>query len=311
MEWQQLHYFREVAEQQHFTSAANRLSLSQPALSRSIARLEDELGVPLFDRAGRSVRLNRYGRAFLSHVDRALGEIDEGKRELEDMVGPARGTVAIGFIHIMGTQLLPVLLRRFRREHPAVDFKLSSGATMTLLEQLMSGETDLCLLATHPDRPDLHWTHLFEEEIFAVVPPDHPLANRESVRLEELAGEPFITFKEGWGLRQLAEDLCRQAGFAPRVAFEGEEVATVHGLVAAGLGVALIPRTPAPREARGAWLPVSEPRCKRAIGVAWIGGRYLSAVATLFRDFTVDSFEEPGRRLSASLAAMGAARYLP
>ena len=311
VEWSQLQYFREVAKQQHVTLAANRLSLSQPALSRSIANLERELGVPVFDREGRSVRLNRYGKAFLGHVERALAEVAEGQRELADMVGPVKGTVAISFIHVMGAQLLPLLLRRFRADHAAVDFKLSQGGTATLVEQLRTGETDLCLLATHPEQPGLRWVHLIEEEIFAIVPPDHPLAGRESIRLEELAAEPFISFLPGWGLRQLNEDLCRQAGFRPRVAFEGEEVGTVHGLVAAGLGVALIPRTPAPREARAAWLHVSQPRCKRAIGVAWIEGRYLSAVATLFRDFIVDSFRKPGRRLSASLAAMGAATTLP
>lgn len=311
MEWQQLEYFREVARQQHFTLAAAHLSISQPALSRSIARLEAELGVPLFEREGRSVRLNRYGRSFLMHVDRALAEVTQGQRELADLLGPAKGTVAIGFIHVMGTQLLPALLRRFRADHPAVNFKLSQGSTGMLLDQLIAGDTDLCLMATHPERPQLQWVHLFEEEIFAVIPPDHPLASKDSVHLAELADEPFITFEPGWGLRQLAEDLCRQAGFSPHIAFEGEEVSTVHGLVAAGLGVALIPRSPAPREARAAWLHVNEPRAKRAIGVAWVRDRYLSAVATLFRDFTIQSFKKPGRRLSASLAAMGAASRLP
>jgi DNA-binding transcriptional LysR family regulator len=303
MEWHQIEYFRAVARQQHFTQAAEELAVSQPAVSRSIARLEHELGVPLFDREGRSVRLNRYGRAFLVHAERALNEIAEGRRELSDMVGPVRGTIAIGFIHVLGTHLLPVLLRRFRAEHPSVEFKLFQGSTAALLEQLTDAETDLCLMATHPERADLKFARLFEEEIFAVVPPDHHLAGRESIELSELADEPFVTFKEGWGLRQLDEELCRQAGFAPRITFEGDEVATVHGLVAAGLGVALIPRSPAPREARGVWLHVSQPRCERAIGVSWIEDHYLSAVATLFRDFIIESFRKPGRRLRLGLAA--------
>src|SRR5947208_2509200 len=103
VEWQQLEYFREVAQHEHITQAASQLSVSQPAVSRSIARLEHELGVPLFERQGRSVKLNRYGRAFLAHVERALAEVSEGQRELSDMVGPVRGTVAIGFIHVVGT----------------------------------------------------------------------------------------------------------------------------------------------------------------------------------------------------------------
>jgi len=301
VEWHQLEYFREVARQQHFTQAARQLAISQPALSRSIARLERELGVPPFDRTGRSIRLNRYGKTFLTRVERAFSEVAEGQRELADMVGPARGTVAIGFIHILGTQLLPILLRGFRSKYPAIDFKLFQGSTAALLEQLTAGDTDLCLMATHPERPDLEWERLFEEEIYAVVPPDHRLAGRESVRLTELASEPFITFKPGWGLRQLNDELCLQAGFSPRTTFEGEEVATVHGLVAAGLGVALIPRSPAPREARASWLHVTEPRCQRTIGVAWIRDRYLSAVATQFRNFVTESFRKPGRRLRVGL----------
>jgi len=287
VEWQQLEYFRAVAKQQHFTQAAAQLAVSQPALSRSVARLEHELGVPLFERKGRSVQLNRYGKAFLIRVERALTEVAEGQRELADMVGPVRGLVAIGFIHILGTQILPVLLRRFRSRHAAVDFKLFQGSTAMLLEQLAAGETDLCLMSTHPEQADLQWVRLFDEEIFAVVPPDHALADRQSVALAELAHEPFITFKPGWGLRQLNEELCLRAGFAPRATFEGEDVATVHGLVAAGLGVALLPRSPAPREARAAWLHVSEPICERTIGIAWIADRYLAAVATQFRDFII------------------------
>lgn len=309
MEWQQLEYFREVARQQHFTQAAGKLSVSQPAISRSIARLERELGVPLFDREGRSVRLNRYGKTFLRHVDRALAEVAEGQRELADMVGPVRGTIAIGFIHVLGTQLLPVLMRRFRADHPHVDFKLFQGSTATLLEQIGAGNTDVCLMSTHPERSDLRWVRLFEEEIFAVVPPDHPLAERDSIRLEELASEPFVTFKPGWGLRQLNEELCQRAGFVPRATFEGEEVATVHGLVAAGLGVALIPRSAAPREARAAWLHVTEPRCERTIGIAWIDNRYLSAVATQFRDFVIDSFSKSGRRSGRSPSLPGSDGY--
>ncbi len=308
VEWQQLEYFREVARQQHLTQAAAALSVSQPAVSRSIARLEKELGVPLFDREGRSIRLNRYGQVFLGRVERALTEVEEGQRELADMVGPARGTIALGFIRILGTDLLPILLRRFRAQHPAVEFKLFEGSTITLIAELTSGDTDLCFMATHPEHAGMRWVRLFDEEIFAVVPPDHRFAGRESIRLAELAGDPFITFKQGWGLRQLSDELCLQAGFSPQVTFEGEDVATVHGLVAAGLGVALIPRTPAPREARGVRLHVAEPRCERAIGLAWMDGRYLSAVATLFRDFVIDAFNKPTRRLRASLEARHTAR---
>ncbi len=290
MEWQQLEYFRAVAREQHFTAAARRLMVSQPAISRSVSRLEHELGLPLFDRVGRSVRLNRYGRAFLRRVERALDEIAKGQRELADMVGPVRGSVAVGFIQTFGAQFLPDLVAGFRVEHPQVEFKLSQGSTGLLLDQLVAGETDLCLLSTHPELAELSWARLFDEEIYAVVPSGHRLARRKSIRLAELANDSFITFKQGWGLRQLNEELCQRAGFQPKATFEGDEIQTVYGLVAAGLGVALIPPLPVSEMQRATWLHVSDPRCERTMGLAWIQDRYLSAVAILFRDFIIQSF---------------------
>ncbi|MDE3076454.1 MAG: LysR family transcriptional regulator [Chloroflexota bacterium] len=302
MEWQQLEHFVQVAHDQHFTHAAQRLSLSQPALSRSIARLERELGVPLFDRGGRSVRLNRYGQTFLARAERALNEIAEGRRQLSDMAGPVRGIVGLGVIQTLGAHLLPDLLGRFREAYPTVNFKLFQGNTSVLLEQLAAGESDLCLLSIEGLEGPFQRVRLFDEEVFAVVPSGHRLGSRASVKLVELKDDPFITFKHGWALRDFCESLCRQAGFHPQPTFEGEDVQTVLGLVSAGLGVALLPQSAAGQQPQAAWLHISRPRAQRAIGLTWIEGHYLSAAARTFRQFVVDAVGRPPQAGGTPLA---------
>lgn len=198
MEWQQLEYFQTLASLQHVTRAAESLSLSQPALSRSIARLEEELGVPLFDRTGRTIQLNRYGQLFLKRVNRILNEFDESKKELHDLIHPEHGEVAIGFLHTLGTTLIPDLIGAFRAESPFISFELTQNHSYSLLEHLDAGELDLCLVAEPTEMKfPIQWTPLWSEEIFVIVPHGHPLAKAESVTLEEIANEPFISLKKG------------------------------------------------------------------------------------------------------------------
>lgn len=293
MELQQLLYFRKVAELQHFTRAAEALAVSQPALSRAVAHLEDELGVRLFEREGRNVRLNRYGQAFLIRVERILQEVEAARHEMADLAGTERGTVALAFLHTLGVRLVPDLLRQFRRDHPQIRFQLWQNASEVLLKQLAAGEIDLCLASPFQrDRQEaVEWVHLFSEELYLVVPPDHALAGRGTVALSEVADSDFISLKPSTGLRQISDELCRQAGFTPNILFEGEEVATIRGLVQAGLGVALLP-APAKAEPLGPeWLHVSAPVCRRTIGLAWRKDRYLSGAARLFRDFVRSHFK--------------------
>ena len=295
MEWQYLEYFQTVARLQHFTRAAAELSLSQPALSRAIARLEEELGVPLFERRGRRVQLNRYGRLFLTRVERALGEIAAAKKEIADMADPQGGQVSLAFLHTLGAEVIPRLLGSFRRQNPQVRFHLHQDNTEAILDMLNTGEIDFGLCSPVLNRSGLTWLDLFSEELFAAVPREHPLAERESVVLSDLASDVFVTLKKGYGLRVITDQFCQQAGFTPRVVFEGEEVPTVAGLVAAGQGVALIPAIPGLDRSRIACLPLTRPRCRRVIAMAWREGRYLSPAAHRFRSFVTAYFQGKAR----------------
>lgn len=295
MDLLQLKYFQVVAQLEHMTRAAEKLYIAQPSLSQSIARLEEELGVPLFDRQGRRIHLNQFGRAFLKRVERIFLELEEGKREVADMAGLERGSIALA---VASTQPLPELLSGFLARYPRVRFRLFQQQSLaTVVQQLERGEIDLCISSPPIEEPGITWVPLLTEELFLLVPNNHRLAGRGSIRLIEAAEEAFISLKPGHGLRDLMDDLCKQAGFVPNVAFEGDETATVRGLVSAGLGVSFV--------AVHSWqaklidqpvtlLRIDEPICQRTIGLAWLEARYLSEATRRFQQFVIEYFSKLG-----------------
>ncbi|HET9097095.1 MAG TPA: LysR family transcriptional regulator [Candidatus Baltobacteraceae bacterium] len=291
MELQQLEYFRVVARTEHVTQAAEELAITQPALSRAMSRLERDLGVALFDHRGRSVKLNRYGQAFLKHVERALGALYEGRRELIDLADRDAGVIAFGFAHALGTSVVPDLIASFREQHPRARFQLLQNASHIILDELEAGEVDLALVSPVPATGErIESIELSSEELFLVVPHDHRFAKRASVRLSELRDDTFVCLREGYGLRTLTDHFCEQAGFAPKISFEGEEIATLRSLVAVGLGVAIIPAASSPVESTPPQLRISQPLCRRSIGLLWEPARYQPELAQGFRHHIISAF---------------------
>ncbi|OZB98545.1 hypothetical protein CJP46_05195 [Paenibacillus sp. XY044] len=290
MEWQQLEYFRVVARLEHFIKSAEQLAISQPALSRSMTKLEKELGVQLFDRHGRSVQLNETGKLFLARVERALQEIEDGIEEIRQFHDPYAGKVSIAFLMSFGVHRLPDVIASFNRKYPDVEFALYQNPTTVIVPQLLRSEVDLCIIGPFGGEPGVVWHKLVEEEMYVYVPADHRLAERESIRLEEVAGEPFISFKPGYGVRTLMERFCGEAGFEPQIRFEGDDIMTAAGLVSAGLGVTIIPAFSGIEHGKVKRLRVTEPYCRREIGLAWVEDRKLPPSADLFRSFIIEYF---------------------
>ncbi|RAV02638.1 LysR family transcriptional regulator [Paenibacillus sp. YN15] len=291
MEWQQLEYFQTVARLQHFTRAAEELSISQPALSRSIANLEAELGMPLFDRQGRSVRLNRYGERFAVRVGRALAEIREGKEELAHWLDPDYGTVALIFLKSLGISAVPSLLSEFAQHWPNIRFRLDQQSTHEMLDRLERGEVDFILSSMTETRSGVQWRSLWEEVLYAYVPHGHRLAGCTEIHIADMAEEPFIALKTGYGMRTIAERLFEQEKATPNIVFEGDDVMTVVGFVSAGLGVSLLPAIPSLELDKVSRLPIANPECRRTIGLAWRTEGYLSPPAERFRAFLLERFE--------------------
>ncbi|MFJ9616812.1 LysR family transcriptional regulator [Streptomyces noursei] len=286
-----LRYFRAVARREHISRAAEELRVAQPSVSRTIARLEAELGVPLFDRQGRTVRLNRYGAAFLVRVERALDELDDGRRELHDAAGIDQGSVAIAAETLMP---LAHLLGDFRAAYPGVAVRLLQSTPETMLNQLRAREVDFCVASQPLDGPGLEAVRLRREEVQLVVPAGHRLADRERVSVADLFGEPFITTGPGHWQRVLLDRLFAPTGRRPVIACEGEEPAATLFLIQAGLGIGLGPALA--REATAhepiAWVRLDAPGCFRTLSLVRRADSYLSVAAARFRDVAVAYYTE-------------------
>jgi DNA-binding transcriptional LysR family regulator len=289
MDLLQLRYFQTVARHQHVSRAAQELHVAQPALSRVIARLEAELGVPLFDRRGRRVELNRFGAAFLIRVTRALGELHQASQELKDATGLARGNVGVAAETL---RILTGLAAEFLEEHPKISLRLNQCSTPVMAEQLRAGEIDLCLASQPLEGSWLRATELLREEVFVAVPPAHRLARHNEVAIEDLGGEPFVTPRPGYWQRTLIDDMFARAGMTLTIACEGDELAAIRGLISAGVGVGLLPAVARRLTTHPpvAWLRLKAPECQRTLSVVWRQDTYVSAAARHFRDFTIDHF---------------------
>ena len=274
-------WFLAVAERGHVTSAATELRISQPGLSRAIARLEGEVGVRLFDREGRVLRLNRYGEIFREHAERLVATEEAARRALAQVADPDHGEVGLAFLHTQGTVLVPELLRDYRCEHPRVTFRLRQGSAEQIEAAVSDGRADMAI--TSPRPAGLAWHPLTTERLCLAVPADHRLAGREEVSLAEASADPFILVRHGYGLRSITEELFRGEGIRPEIAFEGEEVATLRGLVAAGLGGAVVP----PGEPTAGVSDIVITGARRTIGLAWMADRTRIPVVEDFRCFVV------------------------
>lgn len=286
MDPRQLEYFRAAARHEHMGKAAAELGISDSTLSRSIARLEHRYGGELFDRIGRGLRLNGFGRALFVRVERALAELENAEREVRTMRSTGDAFITLGFLPSLGVNLIPALITQFERRQRDVHFHLRQGPGHMLRDLLLKGEVDLFFGTQRVPDAAIDWRPLWDEELIALVPPMHRFARRARIELIEVAQEPLLTIKSGTTIRRAVEELARSVGFTPNIVFEGDEVSTLVGLVGAGFGIALVPEGVA--YVRGATIPIrlrEGPR--RTIGVSAVRGRYLAPAVAAFLTMTV------------------------
>jgi DNA-binding transcriptional LysR family regulator len=239
-----LRYFVGVAEELHFGRAARRLNLSQPSLSIQIRALERDIGTPLLVRTQRRVELTSAGRVLLDDGRRLIGQAEAAVVHARRAAAGSVGSLSIGFVSTADYSILPPLVRSFRRKHPGVALRLLELTGDLQQALLLSGEIDLGLSALPMPAPDLMARLVFREPLIAAVPASHTLAKgARRIRLRTLAGEGFILFPRELapGLYDLVIAACQRAGFTPHLAQEAIQMQTILGLVAAGLGVAIVP----------------------------------------------------------------------
>jgi DNA-binding transcriptional LysR family regulator len=291
MELRHLRYFEAVARLNHVTRAAAELHVAQPALSKQLRDLEGELGVALFDRVGRRVRLTEAGEALLPHARAVLAQVEAARAAMAERVGLRRGLATIGAPPTVGTNLLPAALAAFNQRYPGIELRLREAGLSTLLELLAAGLADLVVVTLPVDGPDLAIAPLFSEELVLAVASRHPLAGEPKVALASLADEPFVLSPPNYELRDATIDACRRAGFAPRVVLDGGEMDTLLRFVAAGLGVALVPRLALGGQADIAAVQISDQRLSRSLAIAWRDDRVSSPAARALREFLVETLK--------------------
>jgi len=284
MELDQLRYFLQVAESGSFTRAAERLKISQPALSRSIQKLEEELGQPVFERKARSVCLTDTGALLQSRAHQVLTILEDTKAEITD--DGESGRVRVGAIPTIAPYFLPEVLRQFSREFPKAMLIVQENTTDNLLKSLTQGEIDLAILALPVPARYLEIEELFEEELLLVLPPDHPLVDREKIRPNDVEPYPFVLLDEAHCLSDTIVSFCRQRSFQPVAVERASQLAMVQELVSLSHGVSMIPEMArrVDQSDRRVYRSLSGRRPMRTIVAAWNPYRFHSRLVKVFRE---------------------------
>lgn len=261
-----LRYFETIARLEHYGRAAEALHITQPALSYAINHLESELGVPLFVREGRNVRLTRYGQHFLRAITGSLVQLDTGIRAMQEF-GQDGGIVLIGGIRKLAARRIPGLMQRFLRDANAgsVRFELHTESSFSseLLEDLEKGVIDIAFVSHVGDARRFECIPFSSAPFVLVSPLSHPLAAKKAVPLQDCLSEDFVFFSQRSGLRRSVDALFAQIHALPRIACETEEDDVIAGMVAAGFGLAILPDMPVLRSYQLAILQLTDVDCRR------------------------------------------------
>jgi LysR family transcriptional activator of glutamate synthase operon len=272
-----------LADNEHVTDTAATLGVSQPTLSRALARIEDELGARVFERVPTGVQLNPNGELIVAGARDMLARYDQLLAELSSRLDPDGGVVRLAFLDSMATSLVPRLLRAFHEHAPGIRVLLSQEPAHDILRDLTAGACELAISSTQP-AGDFGWLPLQHERLVLIVPPSHRLRKRRRVDLAELADDELVTTPLGFGHRSLVTGLLAEAGVAMRVSFESADLATIEGLVAAGLGVAIVPEQFAGQSGT-IGLSLTTPQARRTVGLTWRTDHALATPAARLLSF--------------------------
>ncbi len=285
MEMHQLRYFAKVADLGNVTRAAEACHVSQPSLSQQIAKLERELGQPLFERLGRGVRLTEAGKMFKRYSDQILSLTEDARTRLADE--PDSGRIILAAIPTIAPYFLPGLLTRFARECPKARVEIVEETTGNILRLLAEGDIDLAILALPIRAEHVQTKTLFTEELLAVLPSDHLLTRKPKLSLKDLVLEPFVVLNEAHCLTGTTMSFCARHAASPLVTARSHQLLTVLELVRLGQGVSLIPAMAVPkgRDEGREYRSLSGDKPSRTVALAWNRMRYQTQLFKRFVEF--------------------------
>lgn len=294
MELTQLRYFITVAKKQHLTRAAEELMISQPALSKAISRLEEEVGTPLFDRTPNKILLNNSGKRFLEYVQTALNTIEAGTEAVRQEVGLIGGNVSI-MTSCSGMLQSPI--RTFITEHRDIQYQQFRYSAGQILSQLEDGTVDFAVTTQPSLLLQCTWRPLLRDELYVVTSPEHPFSQRDSITLEELSQESLIINNNLLSVHDIIVGAFEQHGLRPRIAYELNNPPLTEQLLQENRGIAFVPGMPveqrSPANAQRKMIPVEEHPFSYELGILTLKNRYRRPAAELLEQFLVEWFSNP------------------
>lgn len=284
MDLKRLHYFNQLAKTGNFTKAADQLGIAQSALSTSVKKLEQQLGLKLVNRTERQMSLTAEGQVLLRHAKIILEDVEQAEKELQELKGLTSGVIKFGAPAMLASYFLPDALEQFKKAYPGIQINIHEAGTATLAQMLVNGELDLALIRGDREHEQIRQSLLAQDQIAACVPISHPFAKRSAITLDEFCQQPLVLFKNGYFLRETVNSYCQQNKLTPQVHFETNLPELLKSMVRRQVGI-------------GTCLPIlvaDDPELKAIpfdppiplqLGIGWKSSHYLSTAAKAFVDF--------------------------
>lgn len=290
MNLQQLEYFKVIAETKNFTEASNILSVTQPALSKAISKLEEELDVKLFQREGRNIKITKFGEAFLKYAKEALNEIERGKLKLKEMKNNNDMIISISSTNCIGATYIPFLISSFFNHNLKVKFNMDNQSTEEIIKGLKNGNIDFGFISDIEDLDkDIESVLVKNEEYVLIVPRNHRLANEEEVYLKDLKNEYFIAYNNKSS--DMSKSYSDLIGYTPKIYAEPSHSSILSGLVAAGAGIAIILNTPMINTIKISVIKIKDDLGYKSIYMAWNKNLPMSENKIDFKNYALNMNE--------------------
>lgn len=287
-----LRYFVTLAHFEHYTKAAEELSITQPSLSNAISLLEDELGVRLFEKEGRNIVLTKYGKTFLTSVEQSLHILDSSVKEMKT-IGMGEGVIDLGFLTTLGTHFIPKLSQDFSLNNINQDIRFnfySAPTTADILKDLKEKKYDIAFCSKVDKEKSIEFIPVAKQKLVLIVPLGHPLSNKKSIDLRDTLEYPQIVFSEKSGLRVIIDDLFKKIDEKPTISYEIDEDQVIAGLVSKNFGIAIVPYMPILEFMDVKSLEIRYPSWERNFYLATLKDSYLSPSVKNFKKYILDNY---------------------
>lgn len=284
MDLKKLNYFCALAQIGNFTHTATHLGIAQPALSMAIKKLEEEVGLKLVNRTERKMTLTSDGEVLLRHAQHILESVTQAEREIQELKGIETGSIQFGASSMLSSYYLPEVLAKFKKRYPKVRVTLIEAGTASLQQMLLEGELDLAMIRSDRTHEQIRCVKLFEEEVVACVPTDHPFAEQEALTIEAFCKEPLVLFREGYFLREAISRYSKQHHVELDIRFETNLVNLLKALVVNEVGVSTVLSGIISPEDQLTTVPFT-PKIPLYIGLGWKKNHYLSNASRAFVRF--------------------------